>query len=56
MNDDFFQDMSYSSGLFANDSDDDRPIGSRASPRYQNKHSYIERNKEKRGIDKSSFF
>jgi len=43
------QDMSYSSGLFANDSDDDRPIGSRASPRYQNKHSYIERNKEKRG-------
>ncbi|XP_005096307.1 WW domain-containing adapter protein with coiled-coil isoform X2 [Aplysia californica] len=43
------QDMQYHSSLFANDSDDDRPISSRVSPRYQNKSSYIERNKEKRG-------
>ncbi|KAK3721214.1 hypothetical protein RRG08_044223 [Elysia crispata] len=43
------QDMQYHSSLFVDGSDDSGPIGSRVSPRYQNKSSYIERNKEKRG-------
>lgn len=43
------QDMQYHSSLFVDGSDDNGPLGSRVSPRYQNKSSYIERNKEKRG-------
>ncbi|BFZ21666.1 hypothetical protein BsWGS_24707 [Bradybaena similaris] len=43
------QDMQYHSSLFADDSDDDGPLGSRIGSRYPNKSSYIERNKEKRG-------
>ncbi|RUS75403.1 hypothetical protein EGW08_016842, partial [Elysia chlorotica] len=42
-------DMQYHSSLFADGGDDNGPLGSRVSPRYQNKSSYIERNKEKRG-------
>lgn len=41
--------MQYHSSLFADDSDDDGPLSGRISSRYQNKPSYIERNKEKRG-------
>ncbi|XP_059160961.1 WW domain-containing adapter protein with coiled-coil-like isoform X2 [Physella acuta] len=43
------KDMQYNSSLFADDSDDDGPLSSRISPRNQNKSSYTERNKEKRG-------
>ncbi|GFO37608.1 WW domain-containing adapter protein with coiled-coil [Plakobranchus ocellatus] len=43
------QDMQYHSSLFVDGNDDEGPLGSRVSPRYQNKSSYIERNKEKRG-------